>query len=155
MARSAHTSTSRCMTYLWIHHSNRLEKKNTGTTSSHSQLAPCRRETHQAIVARPTAYITPIWTRPLYRGWICAWYSSRNLRWRSDIMGGSSVAWCRLRSPAADISDVYLAILPALPAFFKQPEPGRASEWQGAEASECGSILPLPGFSLRASRPSG
>ena len=53
MARSAHTSTSRCMTYLWIHHSNRLEKKNTGTTSSHSQVAPCMRETHEGDRGEP------------------------------------------------------------------------------------------------------
>ena len=47
MARSAHTSTSRCMTYLCIHHSNRLENANTGTTSNHSQAAPCRRDTQK------------------------------------------------------------------------------------------------------------
>ena len=53
MARNAHTSTSRCITYLWIHHSNMLEKKNTGITSSHSQVAPWRRETHQAMTRQP------------------------------------------------------------------------------------------------------
>src|SRR3954469_6112756 len=80
------------MTYLWIHHSKRFETTKIGTTSSHSHVAPSRREMQNAMTERPTAYITPTWTRPLYIGWICAWYSSRNCFWRSDIMATGLLA---------------------------------------------------------------
>jgi hypothetical protein len=74
------------MTYLCIAHSAKLPAIATGTTSSHSHVAPCIRPTHHQIAEMPAAYMTPTWTRPLYQGLICSTYWRRKLRWRSVIM---------------------------------------------------------------------